>query len=43
MASVQGGAEGTDERVLALRTVRCRVRDEISHLRGRRRWRRTRH
>ena len=30
---VQGGAEATDERVLALRTVRCRVRDEISHFR----------
>ena len=25
---VQGGAEGTDERVLALRTMRCRVREE---------------
>ena len=31
---VQGGAEGTDERVLALRTMRCRVRDERSHFRG---------
>ena len=31
---VQGGAEGTDERVLALRTVRFRVRDDISHFSG---------
>ena len=31
---LQGGAEGTDERVLALRVVRCRVRDERSHFRG---------
>ena len=31
---VQGGAEGTDERVLVSRTVRCRVRDESSRFRG---------
>ena len=30
---VQGGAEGTDERVLVLRTVCCRVRDERGHFR----------
>ena len=28
------GAEGTEDRVLALRTMRCRVRDERSHFRG---------
>ena len=26
---MQSGAEGTDERVLALRTVRCRGRDAL--------------
>ena len=28
------GAEGTEDRVLELRTMRCRVRDEKSHFRG---------
>ena len=37
------GAEGTVERVLALRTMRCRVRDEGSHFHGGRTRRRTRH